>query len=208
MRTVTFSSAGVTSLVNKNFVATWTNRNSEFHNCDGSEEQRIFTTATECYATPNICTFFLTPNLEVLHYTVGYYSPSRFLEEVGFLLETAKKVLDKEWRVRSLDQFIEMHQKHSQGHENLARATEAKWEELAAIGSIRARQALNLRLDNLFDGLGSLGKVHHTIARISYSRQRLPLLTELSCSYRQDAGNMFSEEHSTSTWSRIEKQRR
>ena len=95
MRTVTFSDEKVAELVNDNFVSTWYNRNPKFHNCDLTEEERIFKTAFDCYATRNFCTFFVTPKQEVLHYFSGYYSPALFREELNFVLRLAKETLDK-----------------------------------------------------------------------------------------------------------------
>ena len=43
-------------------------------------EKRIYTTTGDCYPTKNICTFFLTPDQEVVYYVAGYYAPDLFLE--------------------------------------------------------------------------------------------------------------------------------
>jgi hypothetical protein len=80
MRTVTFSNAKVAEVVNSKFVPVWYNRGQGFHNCEKSTEQWIFSSSTECYPTKNICTFFMTPDLDVVYYVSGYYSPDMFLE--------------------------------------------------------------------------------------------------------------------------------
>ena len=80
MRTVTFSNAKVAELVNSKFIPVWYNRGQGFHNCEKTTEQWIFNSSTECYPTKNICTFFMTPDLEVVYYVSGYYAPDVFLE--------------------------------------------------------------------------------------------------------------------------------
>jgi uncharacterized protein YyaL (SSP411 family) len=80
MRTVTFSNAKVAELVNSKFVPVWYNRGQGFHNCEKTTEQWIFNSSTECYPTKNICTFFMTPDLEVVYYVSGYYAPDVFLD--------------------------------------------------------------------------------------------------------------------------------
>lgn len=80
MRTVTFSNAKVAEQVNSKFVPVWYNRGQGFHNCEKSTETWIFNSSTECYPTKNICTFFMTPDLEVVYYVSGYYAPDVFLD--------------------------------------------------------------------------------------------------------------------------------
>lgn len=80
MRTVTFSDKQVAEHVNSTFVPVWFNRGIGFHNCEKWTETRIFTSAADCYPTKNICTFFLTPDLEVVYYVAGYWGPSLFNE--------------------------------------------------------------------------------------------------------------------------------
>lgn len=88
MRTVTFSDARVSEAVNSRFVPVWYNRGRGFHNCDPVPEKRIFEGSGDVYPTKNICTFFLTPDLEVLTYASGYYSPDLFLD----LLDSASRL--------------------------------------------------------------------------------------------------------------------
>jgi hypothetical protein len=80
MRTVTFSNAKVAEQVNSKFIPVWYNRGQGFHNCEKSTEKWIFTSNTECYPTKNICTFFMTPDFEVVYYVSGYYAPDVFLD--------------------------------------------------------------------------------------------------------------------------------
>ncbi len=80
MRTVTFSDRRVAEAVNSRFVPVWYNRGRGFHNCEVRTEKWIFESSGEAYPTKNICTFFLTPDLRVLHYAAGYYAPDLFLE--------------------------------------------------------------------------------------------------------------------------------
>lgn len=80
MRTVTFSNAKVAEQVNANFVPVWYNRGQGFHNCNLSTEAWIFKANAECYPTKNICTFFMTPDLDVVYYVSGYYAPDVFLD--------------------------------------------------------------------------------------------------------------------------------
>ncbi len=100
MRTVTFSNEKVAKQVNESFVSTWYNRNSRFHNCDFSTERRIVTNSYECFATQNICTFFVTPKREVLHYFSGYLSPEFFQDEVRFVLKLAEATLDEDGNLK------------------------------------------------------------------------------------------------------------
>jgi hypothetical protein len=80
MRTVTFSNAKVAEQVNSKFVPVWYNRGQGFHNCEKSTEQWIFNSSAECYPTKNICTFFMTPDFQVVYYVSGYFAPDVFLE--------------------------------------------------------------------------------------------------------------------------------
>jgi uncharacterized protein YyaL (SSP411 family) len=80
MRTVTFSDRRVAEAVNSGFVPVWYNRGRGFHNCEVRTEKWIFESSGEAYPTKNICTFFLTPDLKVVHYAAGYYAPEVFLD--------------------------------------------------------------------------------------------------------------------------------
>ena len=80
MRAVTFSNKKVADQINKRFIPVWYNRGPGFHNCSLWTEKRIFTQNADCYPTKNICTFFLTPDRQVVYYVAGYYGPDTFLE--------------------------------------------------------------------------------------------------------------------------------
>ena len=73
MRTVTFSDASVSRILNDNFICTWVNREPGFHNCDLTAERMI--SEYESFATKNFCTFFATPDRDVLHYASGFFKP-------------------------------------------------------------------------------------------------------------------------------------
>ncbi|MFN3485118.1 MAG: hypothetical protein ACK44W_06510 [Planctomycetota bacterium] len=87
MRTVTFSHPKVAQRVNASFVPVWYNRGRDFHNCEKQTESWIFRSYAECYPTKNICTFFLTPDLEVVYYIAGYFAPELFLEVLDDVAE-------------------------------------------------------------------------------------------------------------------------
>lgn len=80
MRTVTFSDPQVADHVNATFVPLWFNRGKGFHNCEHRTEEGIFYRSAEAYTTKNICTFFLDPDGNVVHYLAGYYAPPVFLD--------------------------------------------------------------------------------------------------------------------------------
>src|SRR5688572_22601894 len=92
MRTVTFSDAAVSRVLNEKFICTWVNREPGFHNCDLTAERMI--SEYDAFATKNSCTFFMTPDRHVLHYASGFFKPEPFLHEVRFVHELKKAVLD------------------------------------------------------------------------------------------------------------------
>lgn len=100
MRTVTFSDQATAAYINQNFVPVWVNRNPGFHNCDPNTETHIFNESRKMYATRNIVTFFLTPDLDVIHYLSGYYHPGEFQKEMRFVTITAAKTFDKNFDLR------------------------------------------------------------------------------------------------------------
>jgi hypothetical protein len=87
---VTFSDPKVARAVNDRFVPVWFNRGRGFHNCERRTEKWIFESSGEAYPTKNICTFFMTPDFEVLYYVSGYFAPELFLE----ILEAAGELKD------------------------------------------------------------------------------------------------------------------
>jgi hypothetical protein len=105
MRTVTFSNAKVAEQVNTKFVPVWYNRGQGFHNCEKNTEQWIFTANAECYPTKNICTFFMTPEFEVVYYVSGYFAPDVFLDILSGVqkLQAAPKSLGKVHKELSAD---------------------------------------------------------------------------------------------------------
>jgi hypothetical protein len=72
----------------------------------------------ECFATKNFCTFFATPDQDVLHYASGFYRPAMFLKELDFVLELKGAVLDLRNRFMedACPEFQDVHQQHVRSH--------------------------------------------------------------------------------------------
>ena len=197
MRTVTFSNKSVATLINENFVSTWSNRNPHFHNCDLGEESRIVRHSYEMFSTKNFCTFFLTPDKKVLHYFSGYMNPEFFKEEVRFVLDLSRKVMDDEGRLRKgwSKVYREMHLAHAKKHSKDVRTVQkvrpprAGTPEYAAY---RKNQAgFHERKGYLTEGLRYLHNVH----RVHESNARKNRLVPLSKVVRNYlGGNPFTEE--------------
>ncbi len=113
MRTVTFSNAEVAERVNADFVAAWSNRAPDFHNDDDGQERRIFEKSPDSYATKNICTFFLTPGGEVVHYVAGYSSPALFLGDLQLVLAARRTAFDESFSLKS-DGLATLHSLHAE----------------------------------------------------------------------------------------------
>jgi hypothetical protein len=111
MRTVTFSNAGIREYLPNHFVCAWKNRKSGFHDCQVKTEADLFRNAPHAYPTMNICLFFLTPELQVLHYFAGYLGPDLFLEQARFALRVRETVFDVEFlpRNRAEELFAQAH---------------------------------------------------------------------------------------------------
>lgn len=192
MRTVTFSDETTAKLVNENFVSTWINRNPKFHNCDLSQEQRIFTTSYECYSTKNFCTFFVTPDLEVLHYFSGYYSPEFFRAEVEFVLELAPKL-----KKDGMSVYRSLHTKHAAKHAaDVATVRAVKPPSNSDREAYEAykknAEAWRLRREYLIEGLGYLDRVHDHLQKYSIKKSRPYQLADVIQTYQ--GGNEFTEE--------------
>jgi hypothetical protein len=198
MRTVTFSDEAVTKAVNGTFLSSWINRNPKFHNCDLGEEKRIFETSYECYATKNFCTFFVTPDLEVLHYFSGYYSPGFFLKEIEFVKALAKKACDEKGRLKKdgMAAYRAMHKEHAAAHAGDAKTvSKAKppsagsdgWDEYQ-----KNQEKWNLRKTYLLEGVRYLDKVHETLAKGDRKTGRPLKLDRVIKNYQ--GGNEFTEE--------------
>lgn len=71
----------IAAKINGDCVPVWVNsvEGKKFHNCEKSTEERIFATSQEAYSTMNIVSYFLTPDLKVVHYLSGYYAPDVFM---------------------------------------------------------------------------------------------------------------------------------
>jgi hypothetical protein len=150
MRTVTFSDPTVASVLNEKFVCTWVNREPGFHNCSFVAEQWI--SAKECFATKNFCTFFATPELEVLHYASGFFGPRMFLEELKSVFDLKRDVLDLKNRFMedSYPEFKAAHQLHAKEHRELAAVLE------------KDRRNPGRHIDRI-QGLRHLGAVHEDL---------------------------------------------
>lgn len=125
MRTVTFSDERVARKINANLIATWTNRNPGFHNCEFWTEENIAKNSGESYATRNFCTFFTTPDGTVLHYLAGYHSPRWFLPEVDLVLAVRKAGFDEKMEPREDRTAVaDLHRDHLRRHRSELRRLE------------------------------------------------------------------------------------
>ena len=198
MRTVTFSDAKIAKLVNDNFVSTWVTRNPKFHNCDLQQERRIVSRSFECYATKNFCTFFVTPDLDVLHYFSGYYNPDFFRHEVTFVQELAKKALDDRGSLRKdgLAAFRALHERHATEHKREVKtASGAKPPRSGEVGYDDYRkntEQWQSRKTYLVEGLQYLDRVHGALLRFTVKKGRPYALEEVIKNYM--GGNEFTEE--------------
>lgn len=158
MRTVTFSNAEVAKAVNDKFVATWVNRQPGFHNCDTSAEKRIEKYDFETFATKNFCTFFTTPDLDVLHYGSGHQCPAVFLKELEFALELAAAVCDPRRRYMedALPEFHALHHAHAAQHLK----EEERVSKLTSLPGARDADTFFSRRSSYMQGLRHLCKVH------------------------------------------------
>jgi uncharacterized protein YyaL (SSP411 family) len=199
MRTVTFSDEKIAKLVNENFVSTWINRNPKFHNCDLAQEQRIFTQAYESYATKNFCTFFVTPDLDVLHYFSGYYSPEFFRHEVEFVQELAEKACDRTLRLKKdgLAAYRLLHAQHARKHADDAGVVRAIKPPSNADRAAYAEYKKNAegwrqRRESLLESLTYLDRVHENLQKHTIKKARPYTLAEVIRNYQ--GGNEFTEE--------------
>jgi hypothetical protein len=198
MRTVTFSNETVYKSLNDSFVNTWINRNPKFHNCDLSEERRILETSYECFSTKNFCTFFVTPDREVLHYFSGYYSPELFLHELAFVKELKEKVCDQKGRFKKegLAAYKALHLEHSKSHK--ADAQKIRKSKPPSAGSEgweayeKNQASLRLRKENFAEGECYLEKVHAALSKGDAKAGRPVLLEKVIKRYM--GGNEFTEE--------------
>jgi hypothetical protein len=161
MRTVTFSNAEVAKVINDNFIATWVNRQPGFHNCDDHAEKRIEKYDYECFATRNFCTFFASPDQDVLHYGSGHQYPVLFLKEVSFVLELAPAVLDRRNRYMedALPEFRALHAAHADHHHK-------ERDRLGAMKpapGVKDPEVFRSRRDSYAEGMGHLERVHHDL---------------------------------------------
>ncbi len=198
MRTVTFSDEKVYKALNESFVNTWINRNPSFHNCDLSQEKRILEYSYECFATKNFCTFFVTPDREVLHYFSGYYSPELFLQQVTFAKALAKKVCDDKGRLTkdAMAAYRAAHKEQADARDRDAERIQKSrppsagsdgWEEYQ-----KNQAQFTERKANLVEGEKYLSSVHKRLAK-GDAKTAKPVLLE-NVIKRYMGGNEFTEE--------------
>jgi len=198
MRTVTFSDEKVYKALNDGFINTWINRNPKFHNCDLGEEKRIFDTSYECYSTKNFCTFFVTPDRQVLHYFSGYYSPLLFLQEIRFVQELQKKVCDAQGRLKkdAMAEYQRIHKEHAKAHEDDAkRIRKIKPPSAGSEGwaDYKENQAnYTQRKEYFIEGQAYLGQVHAALAKGDKKTKGPVMLEKVIKGYM--GGNEFTEE--------------
>ena len=128
MRTVTFSDPEVAAALSRDFVSVWRNRNDSFHDCSPTSEKDIFKNMAEAFPTKNICTFFLTADLQVLHYVSGYYSPSLFLDQVSFARRAHEALYGEDGLPRwdALDAYQMLHAGRAESMRSLAKVIRGK----------------------------------------------------------------------------------
>jgi hypothetical protein len=203
MRTVTFSNADVAESVNTNFVAAWFNRDPEFKNTDTRAEDQIHKVAMEGFATKNICTFFLTPGGNVLHYVAGYVSPEIFLQELDVALKIRGEALDDTFRLKGdgLDVLKRIHAERARHFATLLADVE---DHVRTFPSIVYRDKPHEHTDRC---AGTLKATFTYMQRLHASWgavQELPRLDAVRFAYRY--GNDFAEETGKAT--RIKPQER
>ena len=194
MRTVTFSNEGVAGAVNSRLLPTWVNRKPGFHNCELETERRIVNDSYECFATINFVTYFVTPDLDVLHYFSGYYSPKLFLQELEFVKELSEAVLDDRRRLVSgkAALYASIHEAHSkrlaEEGRKIRSMTPPKFDKDAG----NRLQHFIARRDSWAEGVIHLADVHKDLAKRALRNGKPIPLSEVLSNYKH--GNPFSEE--------------
>jgi hypothetical protein len=192
MRTVTFSNADVAKSVNELLLPTWVNRKPGFHNCELQTEREILVDSYECFATVNFVTYFLTPDLDVLHYFSGYYSPKLFLQEVEFVRSLSETVLDENRKLipSRLRNYAALHAEQSS-----RRAEEAKkLRSMTPPGDKKDKdlQQFIARRDSYAEGMMHLADVHKDLGRQSLKEGKPIRVARVLSTYKH--GNPFTEE--------------
>ena len=112
MRTVTFSDERVIDAVNEWFVPVWKNRTSGFHQCvDSKTEDLLREELPQNVPLGILVTFFMTPDLQVLHYVAGGWTPESYLEQFNFA-ERAHKAATGQ---NGVEAFKQLHAARSRG---------------------------------------------------------------------------------------------
>jgi hypothetical protein len=193
MRTVTFSNPEVAKAVNDKFVATWVNRQPGFHNCDTSAEKRIEKYDTECFATMNFVTYFLTPDLDVLHYFSGYYSPRFFLQQIEHVKELADAVLDDRRRFipARLGVYAALHESQMRKRAEESRKIRSMTPPKSEMRDIGKLQQFIARRDSYAEGMKHLADVHKELSQRAVMDKKPMPVARILTSYKH--GNPFTE---------------
>ncbi len=195
MRSVTFSDKDIAKYVNDNFVATWINRNPKFHNCDFNTEKWISEHNGEAYSTKNFCTFFTTPDLDVLHYMSGYYAPRWFRPEMESALAARVEGYDADFKPAggAPSKMSKVHETRSRE----LRATDEKLQKLKAPAKLDPQESMRFTMNiaSLREAVAYLQLVHDEVGK-SWKREKPIKLFDVIKGYK--GGNEFTEEHSWS----------
>ena len=202
MRSVTFSDKTIAKYVNENFVATWINRNPKFHNCDFNTEKWIAEHNGEAYATKNFCTFFTTPDLDVLHYLSGYYAPGWFKPELEAALAMRYEGYDSDFKpiASGGSKMAKLHDLRSKD----LKSADDKISKLKppAKADAEAGWRFQSNVASLHEALTYLQGVHMDVAKVQKLGKSIKLY-EVIKGYK--GGNEFTEEQSQATESCDEK---
>ncbi len=195
MRTVTFSNEEVAAAVNSLALPTWLNRKPGFHNCELKTERDILVNSYESFATMNFVTFFTTPDLEVLHYFSGYYSPKLFLQELQFVKKLSGDALDDKRRLipGKVPAYRALHEAETRWRAEESKRVRSMLPPKSKEGGAEPADRFFARRDSYAEGLKHLADVHQDLARKALQGRPVALAKVLS-DYK--FGNPFSEETS------------
>ena len=186
MRTVTFSNPKIAKEVNAKHIPVWINRGPGFHNCEFRTEKRIFKNSQEAYSTRNICTFFMTPEEEVLHYVAGYYSPNLFWDVLVFARKLWKNQ-DRPEKIRAEHKrFADLSRNEVTKMQKLSwRVALKKYDQFSYKG--RHSHSAHCKV-HIIEAMNYWTTLH---TRFSFSRS-FPQFSQIKADYL--SGNRFSEE--------------
>jgi hypothetical protein len=193
MRTVTFSDKAVAKYVNENYVSTWINREPKFHDCSPATETHIARYSGEAYATKNFCTFFVTPELDVLHYASGYYRPAWFKMEAEFALAARVDAYDDEFKPKRDcgARVAKLHDLHAKDHKDQYGRVMATKPSSAEGNDAEATQRLVGNRESLCEALNYLHNLHKDLGK-AHASGKPKKLADVIKNYKY--GNEFTEE--------------